>query len=298
MSLFHHLFLPHHSNNQRAKLLHPSSWVILIIVFALFQFSLTKAGNAYPQILGYASQISPTEVIRLTNVKRQSTGLNPVNVDPQLNQAAARKAADMFARDYWAHVSPVGTQPWTFISDSGYVYRYAGENLARDFSDPNSVVEAWMNSPSHRENLLSARYSDIGVAVVDGTLDGRETTLVVQMFGTRLAANPSVNAATTFRVKAEAGTKDNLSTPTPIIVPTRAPVVAAGITLPAKVTPFALTKYLSFGLLGIIILVLAVDVLVISRHKVARWTSKSFAHLIFLTIILVAVATILRGQII
>jgi len=292
MSLFHHLFLPHHTNNQRAKLLHPSSWLVLIIAFASFQIFLGKATSVLPQILGYASQISPAEIIRLTNIERQSTGLNPVSEDPQLDQAASQKAADMFARNYWAHVSPIGTQPWAFISGAGYSYRYAGENLARDFSDPGSVVQAWMNSPSHRENLLSSRYENIGVAVVDGTLEGRDTTLVVQMFGTRLAENPAVESAASYTVKAESQAQP---IPTPVLIPTVTPTPVSQAPI---VTPFSVTKYLSLGLLVILILVLLADIVIVSRHKMARWTSKSPAHLIFLVILLVAVAIILRGQII
>lgn len=299
MSLFQHLFLPHHTNNQRAKILHPSSWAVLIIAFAAFQLFLGQATRSFPQILGYASRISPAEIIRLTNIQRQSTGLNPVNEDPQLDQAAARKAADMFARDYWAHVSPIGTEPWAFISDAGYVYRYAGENLARDFSDPNSVVTAWMNSPSHRDNLLSTRYVDVGVAVVDGTLGGRDTTLVVQMFGARLAANPSVQTAGSFTVQAQTENPPvGGPTPTYIPIPTSTPPAPQISGETRVVSPFALTKYLSLAVLGIITLVLVADVVTVSRRKVVRWTSKSIAHLIFLIVILIAAATILRGQII
>ncbi|MCG2685812.1 CAP domain-containing protein, partial [Candidatus Parcubacteria bacterium] len=72
---------------------------------------------------------------------------------------------------------------WYFIVGVGYDYLYAGENLAKDFSHSSGVVDAWMNSPTHRENLVNPRYEDIGLAVVNGTLNGVETTLVVQMFG-------------------------------------------------------------------------------------------------------------------
>ncbi len=291
MSWFEHLFLPHHTNNQRAKLLHPSSWTLIILAFVAFQLVLGRASRSLPQILGYASQIPPAEIIRLTNVERQSLGLNPLKEDAQLDQAAAAKAADMFARDYWAHISPIGTQPWAFITAAGYIYRYAGENLARDFSDPNSVVQAWMNSPSHRENLLSDRYTDIGVAVADGTLQGRDTTLVVQMFGTRLSINPAPQTQGTFTVQAA----DQIPTPTYVLLPTPTPVMAAQVT--PVVSPFNLTKYLSFAIIGIILLVLIVDIVVVSRRKVDRWTSKSLAHVIFLTILLIAVLITLRGQI-
>jgi len=283
MPLFHHLFLPHHSNNQRAKLLHPSVLLLLIGLVVSTQVILSQVSRYYPAILGFASRIAPEEIIRLTNQERVNQGLPALAMNNFLNQAAARKAADMFARNYWAHVSPAGTQPWYFVTQAGYSYRYAGENLARDFSDPGSVVTAWMNSPTHRENLLSNRYQDIGVAVVDGTLEGRETTLVVQMFGTQLASVPAVSGQASFTVSA--------AVPSPVIQ-VSAPQMTASLT-----TPFDLTRIISFSILGILAVVLMIDVLVVNHRKIYRWTSKSLAHFIFIAMLIVAAATVIRGQI-
>jgi hypothetical protein len=295
MSWFHHLFLPHHSNNHKAKLLHSSGLSFLILFFIAVQLGISQITVHYPLILGYASQISPDEIIRLTNAERQKSGLTAVKLDPQLTAAAVQKAADMFAKNYWAHVSPSGTQPWYFITNSGYSYRYAGENLARDFSDPASVVSAWMNSPSHRDNLLNAHYQDIGIAVVDGQLEGRDTTLVVQMFGARLAAAPSVGGTSSFAVKAQ----EDTPAPSPQVttVPTIAPevVVSAGKSV---ASPYSLTRWLSLGVLGLLALILAVDIIVVRRRHLTRWTSRSFAHFIFVGILIIAAITILRGQII
>ncbi|HET7713532.1 MAG TPA: CAP domain-containing protein, partial [Patescibacteria group bacterium] len=135
------------------------------------------------KILSFATSISQTEVINLTNEKRLAAGVGAVRQNSFLDQAAAKKAADMFQHDYWAHVSPSGTTPWYFFDLVGYKYIYAGENLARDFDSSSGVVTGWMNSPSHRDNMLSGNYTDIGVAVVNGILGGQETTLVVQLFG-------------------------------------------------------------------------------------------------------------------
>ncbi len=279
MSALLHWFTPHESNNQRAKLLHPSSLLLVMGVFLSLQIFINSFSTRYPTILGFAAQIAPEEVIRLTNIERQSRGLNPLKSDPLLTKAAARKAGDMVARDYWAHVSPTGTQPWFFISESGYSYRYAGENLARDFSDPASVVKAWMNSPSHRDNLLSNRYQDIGIAVIDGRLTGHDTTLVVQMFGTKLAASaqPEVSDTASFAVEA-------------------APAVAGEATPVAST--FDITKYFSIGVLSLFLLILGVDMYVVSRQKLVRWTSKSLAHFVFLACLVVAAVTIVRGHII
>lgn len=98
----------------------------------------------YPSVLGTYSNISQEALLSMTNQKRQEVGLSPLNLNGSLSQAAAGKASDMFTKDYWAHVSPDGTSPWVFIKASGYNYIYAGENLARGFTTPTDVVNAWM----------------------------------------------------------------------------------------------------------------------------------------------------------
>lgn len=279
MSFLHHLLLPRESNNWRARLLHPSLILVLIIYVAWSQQLISKVAYHFPAVLGFASQIPPENIIFLTNSERASRGLAPLKLNAELSQAAQAKAGDMFARDYWAHVSPVGTQPWYFITQSGYTYRYAAENLARDFSSPESIVAAWITSPSHRENLFSAKYQDIGVAVVDGKLGGQETTLVVQMFGTPLANQPVVGgAASTFTVQA-------------------AEPASSSVALAPLANPFGITKIISLAILGLILAVLVIDIAAAGRQKIVRWTSKSLAHFIFLATLLIAALFIWRGQI-
>ncbi len=285
-SFLRHFLFPHESNNQRAKLLHPSSWGLIIGLFTVFQLTINQLTISYPQILGYASQIAPETIIKLTNLKRQENGLLPLQSNPELSAAAAQKAADMFARNYWAHVSPVGTQPWYFITTAGYTYRYAGENLARDFSQAQAVVEAWMASPSHRDNLLNSHYQDIGIAVVDGTLDGRETTLVVQLLGTKLSAAPSLTQGAVTIVKpVQAASAPSTMNYEPL---SKNP----------KISPFDITKLVSLALIVIFIAVLTIDVISAYRSKIVRWTSKSLAHLLFLLALLIAALIISKGQII
>ena len=277
-----HLFFPHQSNNLRAKLLHPSGLALIIGLFVIFQLTINQLTNNYPQILGYTSQISPEEIIRLTNRERTSAGLSEVKLDTKLSAAAAVKAADMFARNYWAHVSPVGTQPWYFVTEAGYSYRYAGENLARDFSDAKSVVDAWVASPSHRENLLNSRYQDIGIAVIDGQLEGRETTLVVQLFGTKLTAIPSPRVSNSIVKSVQAAESQ------PALAPTQSA---------SWRTPFAVTKTASLLLLVVFVTVLMIDIVAVYRQRIVRWTSRSLAHLFFLVTLLVAALLLNGGKI-
>jgi hypothetical protein len=269
-----HLFVPHHTNNQRARLLHPSGVSFLIGVYVFFQLALGWLSRGYPQILGYASVIKTEEIISLTNRMRQENGLAPIQLDSKLTAAAAQKASDMFARDYWSHVSPVGTQPWYFITNAGYSYRYAGENLARDFADSDSIVKAWMASPTHRDNLLNPRYQDMGLAIVDGKLGGRETTLVIQMFGTKLGAV----AGNLFTAKAAESTE---VTPKPVLFANR----------------FDVGKWVSIALLTVFSCLLIVDIVWVIRKKITRWTSKSVAHLAFMIMLILAVLVVNRGLI-
>jgi len=255
--------------------------MLVIVIFLGLQLTINQLTINYPQILGYAAaQISPEEVIKLTNDQRLASGLQPLKMDPELNAAATQKAADMFARDYWAHVSPIGTEPWYFITNSGYSYRYAGENLARDFSNPQSVVQAWMDSPSHRNNLLNSKYQDIGLAVVDGKLGDRETTLVVQMFGTKLSAPSDIGKSSSTAISVQAA---------------ETKVAATSL---APVSPFDVSRAISIVLLAIFVLVLIIDLVHLHRHKITRWTSSSLAHLMFLSFLLLTALIIGRGHII
>ena len=105
----------------------------------------------------------------------------------------ADKAEDMLAHDYFAHTSPQGTTPWSWFDKSGYDYKYAGENLAMGFVSLPDQQQAWMNSTEHRKNILNPNFQDIGVAVVQGRIDGAETTLTVEEFGAPFAAVVSNN---------------------------------------------------------------------------------------------------------
>src|SRR5207253_1856778 len=109
-----------------------------------------------------ATNISTDALLTFTNQKRQDDGIAPLHISSELSSAASAKAADMFAKDYWAHNSPDGTTPWFFFQKVGYNYVYAGENLAKDFDNSEGVINGWMGSPSHRENMLNGKYDEVG----------------------------------------------------------------------------------------------------------------------------------------
>lgn len=180
---FKHWFLPSRTNKFHPVALRPTGLLIFLAIFIAITpvYNIVTAGK--PQVLGYATNISVGDLFNISNQERVNNGLGALSLNSQLNSAAQAKANDMFADNYWAHVAPDGTQPWYFFAAVGYDYTSAGENLAKDFNTSAGVVNGWMNSPSHRANVLNSAYKDVGYAVVNGTLLGSETTLVVAMYG-------------------------------------------------------------------------------------------------------------------
>ncbi len=151
-------------------------------VLLLGSMLFNQFGGEQTRVLGVSEQLNSQEILRLLNLERAKEGLGPLNLNARLNEAAANKGESMFAQDYWAHVAPDGTEPWEFISESGYAYESAGENLARDFYTEAALIEGWLDSPTHRENLLNGNFRETGLAVLDGEIDGQAVLLVVNLF--------------------------------------------------------------------------------------------------------------------
>ena len=151
-----------------------------------------------------AAPFGADEVVRLTNADRAAFGLPPLSVSETLTKAAEQKAAHMERYGYFAHTAPDGTRPWYFFEQSGYQYRYAGENLAIHFSTAEAQSSAWMASETHRENILSPKYVETGVAVRDAVLDGKHATISVELFGTRLGQDIPVSSPNFVSVAASA----------------------------------------------------------------------------------------------
>lgn len=136
-----------------------------------------------------SSSLTNSGVIQWTNVQRTNNGLTPLAGNAKLDQAALLKVQDMFSRQYFEHVSPTGGSISNLAEAVGYEYLIIGENLALgNYEDDQALVQAWMDSPGHRANILKSGYTEIGVAVMRGTFEGRKTWLAVQVFAKPLAA--------------------------------------------------------------------------------------------------------------
>jgi hypothetical protein len=130
----------------------------------------------------YASSITKDGVVGLVNQERIERGLNSLTQNSRLQTAAQWKADDMIQKDYWEHFHN-GKSPWDWMKEAGYDYIDAGENLAIDFTDLEAMHQAWMNSPTHRDNIVNYKYKEIGIGIAKGDFEGHQTIIVVQMFG-------------------------------------------------------------------------------------------------------------------
>jgi len=293
-----HFLIPRESNNHKAKILHSSSLIAISFIFILFQLVINNISKIKPDILGYSANISQSEVIRLTNQKRAEAGLGALTLNSNLSGAAYTKGLDMINKDYWAHVAPDGTQPWKFFNDFGYKYKYAGENLARDFTNPNSAVDAWMNSPTHRENILNPKYKEIGIGVVEGDLSGSDTTIIVQFFGATYSDIVPQPVAQVLPVEVTP-----VPSPAASSIPVTISEVKSEITTPKPdqqvlVSPFTTTKNVSLIVVSLLLLVFMIDAVIVSRRRITRIAGRTFSHVAFLGMIIVIVLILKSGKII
>ena len=285
LKILTHLFTPQSTNNYKAKTLHISSLSIFMLIIIFSQIVFSFIGKSVPGVLGFASSVTVEELIALTNQERLENGLSELTINPKLNQAATLKAADMIQENYWAHTSPEGKTPWSFFKNVDYQYLYAGENLARDFLDSEAVVNAWMDSPTHRDNILSSRYQEIGLVVIQDTFQGQETTLVVQLFGTQ-----------TGRKLTHTGKIDQVAEV--VLAELDVDHKAAGFKFPFPfLDSFNLTKAMSVSLTIILLAVIVIDSIFISRKKIIRLSGKGLAHLVFLGLLLFLLLGIQPGLI-
>ncbi len=307
------LFVPQEKNNFRAKLLHPSFLAFLVGFFLLNQTLINLVALTKPGVLGYASSISPEAIVSLINQERTKNNLVPLSINASLNESARRKAGDMFAFDYWAHDSPSGRSPWDFIREVGYGYRAAGENLAKDFADSGGVVVAWMNSPTHKANIMDPRFTEIGVAVVNGTLKGYQTTLVVQHFAKPVGATAQGVVAQEPVVETLNTDGDREASPTISSLPTMSQEEEMGgvdlslvqgeeysLELASgkkTINPLLATKIISAVLFALILLAISIDAFYIIKTGTHRLSGRNLAHALFLALVFLLIVFSQQGVI-
>ncbi|MEK7518222.1 MAG: CAP domain-containing protein [Patescibacteria group bacterium] len=276
----HHLFVPRESNNHRAKILHNSTLSLVIIFLFLSSFFIQGFKEVFPSVLGIANNINVDYLLVLTNKERTNNGVSSLTINASLSQAAARKAEDMFAKDYWAHNSPDGKTPWVFIKDAGYNYVYAGENLARGFSTSEDVVAAWLASPTHKANMLSSNYKDVGFAVVTGKLNGEDTVLVVEEFGNQsIVVGDKPVATAVSSDKALALAKSTFA---------NKPVMNS----------VSFASNTNRVVLFIFLFALILDMIIVERKKIVRFVGHNIDHIFYFIFVLLLVGVLTKGVVI
>lgn len=272
-----HWFIPHKDTHKKAHLISWEALLIYVLFFIFLQVGFSIISYAKPGILGISASVDQKTLIELTNKERGENGLPVLVENEALNNAAKLKAEHMFSENYWAHFAPSGKTPWDFILGSGYRFTFAGENLAKNFYSSDEVVKAWMNSQTHKDNLLNPKYKDIGIAVVEGVLNGQKTTLVVQEFGTteNVASNPLVDiSGKQYTVPKEdldknillAGTSENK------------------LTIKTFLDPYSISKIAGFSIVLFITILLVVDIWILRRRGVYRISSVNVAHMALLSL--------------
>lgn len=175
-------FVPHPENDHKPHILREKAVFVMAIITIVLFFASFLGNRAVKNIKSLAT-IQSAFLVDLANEDRADLGLSQLAINDKLVNAATLKASDMAEKSYFAHISPEGKTPWYWIQKAGYSYVHAGENLAVNFEDSEDVERAWMNSPTHKANILSNKYTEIGISTAVGTYKGERTTFVVQMFG-------------------------------------------------------------------------------------------------------------------
>ncbi len=194
--IFKHIFIPHEHNDYKPHFFRELS-VLTITAVLVALLSLSAGTIIYINNNNLRATVLSAVLVDLTNNARLSNNAGMLARNTTLDSAAQLKAADMAKYGYFAHVSPAGITPWHWFSKAGYTFVYAGENLAINFTESVAVENSWLNSPTHRANILNNNFTEIGIATIDGTYQGSPTTYVVQMFGKPAFARTNETKTTT-----------------------------------------------------------------------------------------------------
>ncbi len=308
MHFLHHLFIPSHRNNFRAKLLHLDFLFVLVLTVVTISSVFGRLEES--DVLGIAKDIRIDQLFQLTNEARTSQGLPPLKYSNQLQFAAQNKGQYMLSQNCWAHFCG-SKSPWNFILDAGYSYEVAGENLAKGFLFSDGVVDGWRNSPTHWANIIKPEYDEVGFAVMNGTLENEETTLVVQMFGKRLAEADQIEetidtqAARAQEVKG-IGPKPveasglEADKPATSAAPKNESAYASDSSATKTAQLFSLGK-LKFNwstfTFGLLLFVLIIDLYIAHKRDLIRLTGKNIAHIIFIIALIIGLLIIRNGVI-
>lgn len=189
-------FVPNQENEHVPHILKHRSLNLIFVLVIVLELSFLVQYFVVFNKTDFLALVLPDALVSQTNEKRLENNVSNLTTNEALTRAAELKAKDMASKGYFAHNTPDGKTPWYFLEQVNYKYKYAGENLAVNFTESRDVTEAWMNSPGHRANIVKKEYTEIGIATAEGFYEGSPATFVVQFFGTPSQVKSEVQKVT------------------------------------------------------------------------------------------------------
>ena len=174
--------IPSEKNGYKAHFIKIPALILITIFLALFNLLAKSSISAQD----YTNTINSENLLIEHNKLRESNNLPSLKLNAILINSALSKAQEMLETNCWSHFCPPGVDPWKYFDDAGYIYVYAGENLAEGFTSLDEVMNAWMNSKTHRENILKKEFQEVGFGIISGSYQNRANNLIiVAHFGTQ-----------------------------------------------------------------------------------------------------------------
>jgi len=275
-------FIPHEGNEHRPHILRDygiHNVLALVVFLEIFTFLLPVVSRL--NITGGIAAVLPAVLSILTNEEREAKNLPTLVINPTLNQAAEMKARDMAEKGYFAHTSPEGKNPWYWLEQAGYKYQYAGENLAVNFNDSKDVTEAWMQSPTHRANIVKNKYTEVGTGVATGIYEGKKAVFAVQLY-----ANPLPKI---FKTAQAENISENIPTePTKILGAETKPFISPSFWQKLLSSPRNNTNMILYIFFAIIFTALLLYIFLRNKNHHKDLITNAFFACIFIGVIFVA----------
>ena len=208
-------FIPHRENAYKPHFLRHESMLFFFLLIIIVELGFLIQVFIIFDKTGFLASVLPGVLTSLTNEEREENNAAPLLENELLALAAKLKAEDMAREGYFAHTSPDGKTPWYWLNQVGYKYALAGENLAVNFFESDEVAQAWMDSPTHRANIVKKDYTEIGIGVATGKYEGKNTVFVAQFFGTPIKTIAVVQTPAPPVSPLQTPTTPPASTPTP-----------------------------------------------------------------------------------
>lgn len=162
-------------------------WPFILLIVLLLA-SKVFISLAMPKNKAFGSDLTAENILSAVNKERQLRNLVTLKTDSRLSAAGQSKSEDMIARHYFSHTDPEGNYIWPKIESAGYApYLQLGENLAVEFYNTDSLLSAWMNSPTHRANILNEGFKDQGMGLAFGGNSDQYHSGITNTFGTLVA---------------------------------------------------------------------------------------------------------------